>query len=290
MPPFQREGAPVAPEITGSSTGTNVIFRPTRDGRGPVAPNLAPNAPFFLKFNPRRWTLLEGVVVPLLGRIPIEGGVGGVDAVGPTGGAKRPEPKPALDHARDRGEIVILHEVDGEGTSYLKYEEVKGGRHHHTKWETTHSGLDVTTCDMPAYVKWLVSLQERKIIPAPERVDIEGLLARVERDLSPVDKDKDPQRHAKLVQDIAALRRILAGEPASGGLAPTASAVAPAVDAEAAAVEAGARMAKARADLAEANAREAKARAEEAKARAEEAEAAAREAKATKKTEPKGGA
>lgn len=146
------------------------------DGLGPAdRPRLEPRPAALLMYHPERWCVSEGQVVPLLGRMPLIAGVGGVKQA--RGG------KINLDLARasstKRGWTILPPDCEGPGTSYL-HSPMPGV--YLTRWETAHAGSSVVSFDGPGYAAWLRRLMASGRIPPPPPYVLERLRARIRQE------------------------------------------------------------------------------------------------------------
>ena len=75
----------------------------------------APN--FLYKHHKEQWCVLEGLLIPALGKLVLRPGTSLVAANG--------DPTAAISTALERGFVVIPRDVDGPGTSYVRAHRVK---------------------------------------------------------------------------------------------------------------------------------------------------------------------
>lgn len=173
-----KEPAPPKPETEepegdpfGGGGGVSMTDLGVTDGVGPPdGPRLEPRPAALLMFHPERWYISEGRVVPLLGRMPVVGGVGNVKVVDKKRG--KLSIANAVAQKQKRGWTVIPLDVDGPGTSYL-HRAAPGV--YLTRWETAHAGSSMVSADGAGYVRWLCSLIERGALPRAKPYVLEGL-------------------------------------------------------------------------------------------------------------------
>lgn len=155
------------------------------DGVGPSdLPRLGLRAPALFLFHPERWMVMEGEVVPLLGRLPIIAGVSNVKLTDARRG-KTSISQAAAEKAK-RGWVILLPDVEGPGTSYL-HSPCPGA--YLTRWETANAGSSIVTTDGPGYVRWLRGLIASGKLPKPKPYVIEKLRADLAREVLEL-KDK----------------------------------------------------------------------------------------------------
>lgn len=204
--PASSEAAPVG--------GLSLRDLGVADGIGPSElPRLDPQPAALIMVHPERWCVLEGEVVPLVGRLPIEGGVGNVKVIDPKLGTLSIAMAVAI--KEKRGWKVLMPDIDGPGTSYL-YQAAPGV--FLTKWETAHAGSSIVSADRPGFVKWLRSLIDRRIIKPPAPYVLERLRARTQQDVLVLqDKVRTvPSAQVELdkkLADLEVIKRAIAGLP-----------------------------------------------------------------------------
>ena len=138
-------------------------------------PRLSTRPPVLLMAHPERWTVLDGVVVPQLGKFPLQAGIGRVTQLR-DGRYSMLEGKAALE---SQGWTIIPVDVDGPGTSYLR--EVAPGVYV-TAWEQTFAGSAHIEPDLAGYVAWLSGLMERGVLAPPAPYVLELLHAKKQRE------------------------------------------------------------------------------------------------------------
>lgn len=141
-------------------------------------PRLEPRPAALLMVHPERWCVMKGEIIPLVGRLPIEGGVGNVRVVDPKTGAL--SISTAVSIKQKRGWQVLLPDVAGPGTSYL-YEAAPGV--YLTQWETAHAGSSRVSTDAAGYVQWMRSLIDSGTIQPPQPYVLEGMRQRVQTEV-----------------------------------------------------------------------------------------------------------
>lgn len=139
----------------------------------PEAPRLTPRPAYLFLWHRERWQVLAGRVVPLLGQLVLQAGVGRVK--------QRKDGtfdvSEALAHKAKRGWNLVPLDVDGPGTSYL-WRPTRGVVL--TRWEQPHAGSSVVTTDVEAYAAWCASLVDRRVVPEPAPYVLEAMLAAYE--------------------------------------------------------------------------------------------------------------
>ncbi len=184
------------------------------DGVGsPDLPRLEARAAALYLFHPERWGVVEGQVVPLLGRMPIIAGVGNVKLVDQKRGLMSTTIAEA--EKAKRGWTKIPINVDGPGTSYI-HRPLPGV--YLTRWETAHAGSAHVSHDTVGYVRWLRGLIASGKLPAPKPYVLEKLRAKLKRQVLELsDKVRTvPSAQVDLDQrlkDVAAVERELGGAP-----------------------------------------------------------------------------
>jgi len=121
--------------------------------------------PYFLVFDPQRWTVMDGHVVPQLIRAPLEPGVNGFELrEGKIRRAKWAE------RQEEQNRKVIPFDWAPDGNSYLQEVETRTNsgvkKTYISAWETAYVGDTETTTDTPAYVEWLRGLIAAGKLPA----------------------------------------------------------------------------------------------------------------------------
>jgi len=154
---------------------------PTIASATSVAPSAVPlqsSPPFYLVARPQSpygWMVMCGRVVPALRKLMLVEGANGVSTGRDGAGRPAPNPRHALDDARERGEVVVPWDVDGPGTSYIR--RVPNTNAWVTRWETAYAGTDRVTTDSEGYAQWAESLVTRGIVPAPPLYALQTLAA-----------------------------------------------------------------------------------------------------------------
>lgn len=152
---------------------------------GPEAPlpTVPGNGPWLFKAHPLGDLAVLGspgaeAVVPILRKMALVPGIAGVAADKRTG---RMRVRQALQSQGDRGWIVIPHDVDGPGTSYLR--EVAPGLVL-SRFETVYAGSGEVQVDEDAFVDWTRSLITRGILPPPSPAKLAKLRRRTAETLA----------------------------------------------------------------------------------------------------------
>lgn len=166
---------------------------PTSRGGAPVT-KVDACPPFLQTFNPKRWTVMGGRVIPLLGRIPFMSGVNGATAIidRTTGAEKAVQPSMARGMAEEKGHIIIpfneipdsharMHGQDLANKSYLWKPR---GRPDVTLsiYTKCYPGDTTLDCDEKHYLEWIEYLQDRGIIPTPPAYVLRRMLAKMEQE------------------------------------------------------------------------------------------------------------
>lgn len=143
-------------------------------------PRLEPSPNFLYKHHPEQWCVLEGRLVPSLGKLILRPGTSRVASNG--------DPSDAITEATRRGWTVIDRDVDGEGTNYVKAHRVKAKYDHNEpdyvaekcvhldQFAKVFPNSNIIRSGGEEYSKWAASLVDRGIIaPCPSHV-IERLI------------------------------------------------------------------------------------------------------------------
>lgn len=134
---------------------------------GATAPFCDPSPAFVLVFNPRRWCVLGGKLIPSLHKMALEAGVNRVD-VGRDGRILFADARARIE---EKGRTLVPFEWGPEG-SYLQAVECRprGGKNtataHMTVWERAALGDTETYTDEAAYAEWVAGLVESGKLPA----------------------------------------------------------------------------------------------------------------------------
>lgn len=154
--------------------------------------NLPRSPDFRLKFHPARWEFTDGEWLPQLGKLKLEGGIGGVDGRLNEGAAR--------ENCRQIGWQVL--DQDALGEEYVIRYPVKNGFAHLEKWIAVKHmpGNLPASCkpDMKAYNAWRRSLIERSIIPA---IDPDVKAGFVEIKQTEVERLRNRAEHDPIVAD-----------------------------------------------------------------------------------------
>lgn len=177
---------------------------------GPPPPQVVPEPCFHFLFSPQRWTVIAGQVVPQLSKLEHKAGWGGVDMIGPPG-RERPNIGIAAARAANRGEIILQHNVDGAGRSYVKRVKSTGGWI--SRWETLFSGSAARLVDDKGYATWLRELIDRGVLPPPAPHVLAAMLEEVAKRIE-VWVKASPTGYAQKIEaakaDLEAVRAELA--------------------------------------------------------------------------------
>jgi len=152
--------APRAPRDEGAHT--EAATPEFASGTRPTPPPKLDASPAFLfRAHPERWTILEGAVVPILGKIKLQDGVNRCRMIDGKFHAQD-----AIAASESAGWVTIPHDVDGLETTYLR--RPKGAPHVWlSRFERVFPGSTVIEPSRE-YVPWLLSLIERGVLkPCP---------------------------------------------------------------------------------------------------------------------------
>ncbi len=130
-------------------------------------PRLDPSPRFVMLAHSNRYTVMCGHLIPQLKRLTIEPGVNGVDKHGAWHGAVASQ--------QQRGWVLIPEDVDGQGTTYLRVDQVAQGQRYRLKWEQVWAGSNRIGSDEQGYADWCASLMSRGLVPPPPLHVLEGL-------------------------------------------------------------------------------------------------------------------
>ncbi len=157
-------------DLTGAaSAGEMEIVTPefaTRD-TGINEPFIDASPPFVLVFDPNRWTILAGRLVPGLITVPLERGVQNVDK----GKDGRWRVSVLRSKIEDQGRILIPYNWGPNGNSYIQAIDTRprGQRDtvkaHISVWERTVPGSRETYPNDEAYAAWAAGLVEAGKLP-----------------------------------------------------------------------------------------------------------------------------
>lgn len=168
--------APKQPRVQSAeeSRGTGFVPTDATAARGftPTKAEAGGVAPFQLVHNPERWTVMAGKVIPQFGRLPLIGGVNGVDAVKRADGTTRVMAGAAKADLAEKGRIVIpvnaipAHHQRGDVKSYLWQPQ---GRPDLTLliYTRVYPGSDQMDVDVPAYLEFCQHLVDTGLIDPP---------------------------------------------------------------------------------------------------------------------------
>lgn len=207
---------------------------------GPPPTNLVASAPFLLVFDPSRWTMIEGRVIPNFKKMPLISGVGGCTATrnrvtgqenAVRSGAARTDLAEANCIIIEAGMVPEHMLPPGAPQSYLWS---PAGRPDVTLtiFERCFPGQDYIRPDMPRYLEWIEWLQAEGVIPQAPNHILTGLLERRIRDhvglMRTADKDDYAAQAAKqAAADIATLRAEIAKREQANVPAATGTGVVP---------------------------------------------------------------
>lgn len=199
--------APTEPEI--------VTIRQSAKSYGHEHPRCPVRPQFLLAYNPGRWTVKGGCVVPDLHRLALTPGLNNVtvDSDGDWRLAALHERCARL----GRKVIPLEH---GPGGSYLRrYRTFKNNRLQPTyfdAWTRVHAGDSRVTYDLEGYVQWVRGLMASGVIPSPPHYIVRRLHAdrahALKRAELALERDASAEKIAtveRLRTDLAALTELL---------------------------------------------------------------------------------
>lgn len=141
---------------------------------GPPPPKIDPSPPFWFVYDPNRWGVVGGQVIPLLYRLTARKGSRGMgeDANGKIIASG------AFANVEERGHRPIPWDVDGRGTRYIR--KIPGGGWI-TQWETVFPGSASVRVAEEAYARWVRALCEREAagLELPPVYILEDLIERI---------------------------------------------------------------------------------------------------------------
>lgn len=134
----------------------DVDFYSTDAGVGAATIDASPK--FVFAHHPKRWTIVDGRIVPELIRVPLQSGLNRV-MVGTDGRVRMHDTRALLEQ---KSRVIIGPELGPGGKSYLQaVDTLSNGKIVPaviTVWETAHAGESKTEWDYGAYADWLESL------------------------------------------------------------------------------------------------------------------------------------
>lgn len=187
-------------------------FLESPEGPAPTFPTVERQWPFLYVFDPNRWDVIGGAVVPQLYKLKGSPGANGVQRTADG----QVSTSLASQDIHIRGHLIIRADVDGPRTSYLRRWQVgytkdrKTGRvdplySWHSKWETLYMGSPNITTDTDGYVRWLLALIERRVLPQPSPFVFDRLESDYSKRVGQY-LTKDPQRAEHHARCLAAVR------------------------------------------------------------------------------------
>lgn len=187
---------------------------------GPLLPLREQTAPFWFVFNPNRWGVVAGKLVPILGRLHAAPGSNGVDRGGDSF-EPRADMRPAFQFMAEDGRFVIPWDCDGPGTTYLRSYLIGMTRHRKTgapirllhwcdRWTTAYPGSDVVDTDTDGYVAWLRGLAEGGYFPPPSKAVLDRLEGWLVQRLEWVRRKWNDERHSLVLRYAADLEAVRA--------------------------------------------------------------------------------
>lgn len=155
---------PAAPSTPGPAANEVLPQFFTQD-RGEQLPAIEASPMFVFTHHRKRWTILDGRVVPDLSKFPLTSGVNRVFVDPKTGRIKMEDAEAAL---KTRGHQIIPFSAAPNGRTYLQQVTTmlhgKPATAVISVWDTAHAGESSTSFDVKGYADWLESLVKRGII------------------------------------------------------------------------------------------------------------------------------
>lgn len=186
MPSATTKKSPFAnppPRGAGSGVAGGIAFTPKEDAetKGVTPPTMPGTPAFYFKSHPKRWQVLHGEIVPILGRLQLRPGVAGVQE-GRDGGVSLRAARAAQE---ERNWTLIPFDAipASHGTSYLQRLEARPDVVL-SIYERAYPGSSETTADEPMYLEFLKHLVSAKVIPPVETHVLESMLSDRERQLA----------------------------------------------------------------------------------------------------------
>ncbi len=136
------------------------------------APRIPKRAAFLYFAHPERWQILDGEVLPMLGKLKLQPGVMGVQRGRERGAVNLRLARVACE---ERGRTIIpvssvpdAHVTPGEPASYLRTVDTVGGAVVLSRYEQAFAGSSATKCDRPRWVEFLRHQVDSGVVaPAP---------------------------------------------------------------------------------------------------------------------------
>ena len=149
-----------------ASSGRSVSKKARKEKSRPV---LLTNRPMFVYlYHPKRYTVIDGAVVPQLKELRF------VED-------RNVNPEDELTKWRKLGWVDIPWDVRGDGTDYIRAHDGPGKTTVYlSEFEQPHRGSSAVVSDTAGYVAFLVWLEENGKIPEPELHILEGLRDRAQ--------------------------------------------------------------------------------------------------------------
>lgn len=233
MPP--RRAAPPPPSHQAYDDSANgAAFVPDEGGtvRGRAVTRVPGSPAFLFKAHPHRWTVENGRLVPVLGKLKFLPGVAGCDADPRSG---KPRIAPARMEAEEGGWTVIpfdripdAHAAPGQAKSYLRTVD---GRPDLviSIYDRVYPGSDRVECDLPRWYEFCDYLVQTGTIQPPSSHVLRNMLDRLRshRDARAAKAVTSPGARAEVTaieQNIAVIeaelaRRTEAPQTPAGGMA-----------------------------------------------------------------------
>lgn len=136
------------------------------------APRLTKRAPFLYFAHPERWQIIDGNILPLLGKLKLQPGVMGVQRGRAPGAVNLRLARVACE---ERGRTIIpvdsvpaAHVAPGEAPSYLRTIDSTSGPVVLSRYEMAFAGSAATKCDAKSWAEFLRHQIDAGVVdPAP---------------------------------------------------------------------------------------------------------------------------
>lgn len=165
--------------ITKNETGpSRKAFTPemAQASYGHEYPRVPVTPPFLYVYNPQRWALIDGRVLPSLHKVPLMRGLNGVTKQGGRWRLAR-----LRDKLESQGRTMIPWEWGPDGESYVAAVDTRD-RHGNilttyvSAFSETYAGSSVLGADVKAYADWIEALITDGRLPKPQPYIVERLL------------------------------------------------------------------------------------------------------------------
>ena len=181
---------------TGAIKGRQVTRRKSKSKRI----NLPPSPSFIFKAHPTRWGIIDGDWCPILSKMKLEPGIGGV-------GHNLNEAN-ARENARQSGWTIL--DPDTVGEEYVQVYDGTGGPVHIEKWVTIKQvgGQVILKPDLAAYKEFLFRLVDSGLIEPLDEDIKTAMVAQQEQRISRNANKLDPAAKARTAADTAKLEKM----------------------------------------------------------------------------------